>query len=336
MSEQTLPDHLKRLNREISEKDLLRLAELERNGRPYPTVTAAADQVADGTPWVDEIEIDRRRPTEAAEVAPEDGSKLLSSENLVVAGTVGVFTVGMILESYYRQFCRLKRAYQRQSVLMRGLESVALALAILAVIGYGVAREAKAYIEARQGPFLQDALVAPYNLDERPVSNATQSQALIPALIGSYLRTDQPITRSYPSSPTNQCLLGLEYDRDIIDPPTCVRRYGALNVAAGHYLNEWKAVDLAVARFPNDLSAEATMFDLLHHARNFGQVGNYAIGTGSSVDYFYSSVRGWFSFTWSQGPWIFSVSGPKLSYIEAVIEHYVVPQSDPVNPGPGA
>lgn len=368
-----IPEHMKHLVGEISEKDLLRLIEMEQkeapldwsaitqlqkgqaqpNSRPAtgsvlrkPADRSASDTeneqgfAVDYIPRVEDIELKNLRALEETkkEEEADDNFRLPTPEDLVVASEVGVLSVGMVFENSFFQLRGMKRAFTRQPAIVRGLELIAVAAAILVLIGFVVLREVKAYVRSQSGPFLAEALVAPYDLEKREVpAQDVDASLLIPATIGKYQRNSQPITRGYPSSPTNQCLLGLGYEANTIDAPNCNRSYGSTGVAYGRYVTgDWKNADLVIARFSNTTQAEGTMFDLLHHARKFGQVGNFSIGVGGEVSYFYSAVQLWYSFTWSHGPWIFSVSGPSLKYVEEIIEKYNIPQTDPLRPSVGA
>jgi hypothetical protein len=300
-----------------------------------PAQAASQDLI----PLAENIELKKLRPVEAdQEEEEDDGLRMPTAEDLMVAGEVGVLSVGMVLENSFFQLRGFKRAFNRQPALARGIELITLAALILSVIGFVAVREVKAYIKSHQGTFLAEALVAPYDLETQavPAPNAAAS-SLLPSTIGKFRSSNQPISQNFPSSPTHQCLLAIGYPRDAIGAPNCVRNYGTTGTAYSRYAtSNYKTADLVVARFASQIQAEGTMFDLLHHAREFGQVGNFSIGATGSVNYFYSSVRGWFSFTWSRGPWIFSVSGPNLQYVEDLITHYQVPQTDPLRTSPGA
>ncbi len=345
MSVNDIPENMRHLAGEISEKDLRRLIEMEKAGKsipaaaatftPSPAQTASQDHVA----WTEDIELKKLRPVKAEEDEDEaTGLQLPSPEDLLVAGEVGVLSVGMVLENSFFQVRGWKRAFNRQPALLRGIELISVALMILMVIGFVAVREVKAYIKSHQGTFLEEALVAPYDLEAQiiPASNSAAS-SLIPNAIGKYTNNNQAISQTAPSSPTNQCLLAIGYPRDAIGAPNCVRNYGTTGTAYGRYVTkDFRTADFVVARFASTAQAEGTMYDLLHHAREYGRVGNFSIGATGSVSYFYSSVRGWFSFTWSHGPWIFSVSGPNLQYVEDLVTHYQVVETDPLRSSPGA
>jgi len=163
--------------------------------------------------------------------------------------------------------------------------------------------------------------VPPHDLNLRPVpSTSAHAQTLMPATLGQFQRTNRPITTDSPSSPTNQCLVGLGYARDVIHPPYCARTYGPTSVAAAKYQSGYQTVDLAIARFPDESQAGRTMEELLAHARAYGRVGNFVVGGIGEVDFFYSSVRGWVSLTWSHGPWVYSISAAKFDNLEAMVE----------------
>ncbi len=232
-------------------------------------------------------------------------------------------SLGMIGERTVRKSADAKARFNRLPSVVRGAYLVTLATIILAGVGYFVGSVAYDHVKAQQGPFLSDALAAPYDLAARPAPPASASvQYLLPASLGSYARTSRPITQLQPSSPTNQCLLGLGYSREETNPPLCHRSYGMVSTAAAKYQGGNRFVDVAIGQSLSEEQAAQTMLELFYHARRYGQVGNFAVESVGEVDYFYSSVRGWVSFTWARGPWIFSISSNRVSTVEDVLSEF--------------
>jgi len=237
--------------------------------------------------------------------------------------TIGGLSLALIIERTAQFLRRAKADFDRLPRVVQGAFYIVTGVLILVAAGSLLGTQWQSLLGGDDGPVLVEALAAPYQLETRaaPPQDAEPWQ-LIPDPLGEYERSPDVITAENPSSPTNQCLLGLGYDAKIINAPFCTRSYGVIGTASARYLDGRIKVDLAIARFSNDIKAELTMFELLRHARQYGQVGDFALGGVRDADYFFSSVRGWVTLTWRRGPWIFSLSSVKFESLEPAIEAY--------------
>ena len=340
MTADTLPEGLEHLAREISAADLRRLVEmglLEVPARSEsspaqpstpeetrPTPPPATRETPATTAWTDFGELQEIQfalhDEEAEEEAPKRRFRLRDALDYL---TIGGLSLALILERTVTYLRKAKSDFDRLPLAVRGAFYLALALLLLALVGVILGMQLPSLLNDHSGPVLVEALAAPYDLEERdaPPSSAEAWQ-LVPDVLGEFERSTEIMTASNPSSPTNQCLLGLGYDTKIVNPPACARSYGVVGTGMARYLDGRIKVDLAVARFSNEAKAGITMFELLRHVRQYGQAGDFAIGGVREVDYFYSAVRGWVSFTWRRGPWIFSLSSTRYASLETAIAAY--------------
>jgi len=319
---------------QISPADLKRLAEIEQRQLNGPKAPAARTKevaqpskpaVSFDSKWtIDDDEAKLR-----ALVVDDDGEEDEETTRNVrwwdIPGMIHllVLSLAMIAERAFRRSSDAKASFDELPPIVRGVSLISLSAIFMLGVGYFAGNFAYDYIKSQRGPFLEEALAAPFELGERPMPAAAASaQSLLPQTIGDYVITDRAITQLQPSSPTNHCLLGLGYSREETNPPLCRRSYGMLSIASAQYRYKNRFVDVAIAQFPSDDQAAATMQELLSHARRWGQVGNFALDGVGGVDYFYSSVRGWMSFTWARGPWVFSISSNRVSTVEEVAPQF--------------
>jgi hypothetical protein len=305
---------LRRLAVEAENDEQLYLEEL----RGLAKKAARANIVVNQATWVQTRELEKlRKLTEDEEEEPRRRITPKVVWNSFYATLLGI---ALYPERAYNGVKKARRDFAQLPGMVRGVMLIAFALVLLTGATYTVGTVVRANIRAHQGPFLEDALVPPHDLNLRPVPSAsTDARALLSATLGQYQLTNRPITTDSPSSPTNQCLLGLGYARDVINPPYCKRTYGPTSVAAAKYQYGYQTADLAIARFPDEPQASRTMEELLAHARAYGRVGNFVVGGVGEVDFFYSSVRGWVSLTWSHGPWVYSISATKFDNLEDLV-----------------
>lgn len=320
LADQISPADLKRLaEAEKSSPTILRAPAPTRTFEPAPPSTPAVSLDSKWTTDDDETGLRAMLLDDTAEEHDRTGRTVRWWD---IPGLIQllVLSLAMMVERVYRRGSEAKARFDALPPLLRGAYLITLSIIIMLGAGYFVGTFAYDYIMSQRGPFLAEALVAPFELAERPVpvEGATAASAL-PSAIGDYVRTDRAITQLQPSSPTNHCLLGIGYSREETNPPLCRRSYGMLSIAAAQYRYQNRFVDVAIAQFPSEEHAAVTMEELLAHARRWGQVGNFALGGVGGVDYFYSSVRGWMSFTWARGPWVFSISSNRVSTVEEVI-----------------
>jgi hypothetical protein len=305
---------LRRLADDAEDAEQLYLEEM----RGLAKKAAHANTVVNQATWVQTRELQKlRKLTEDEEDEEEEPRRRITLKEVWTSFYATLLGIALYPERAYKGVKKARRDFAQLPGTVRGVMLVAFALVLLTGATYTVGTVVKANVRAHQGPFLEDALVPPHDLNLRPVPSAsTDARALLSATLGQYQLTNRPITTDNPSSPTNQCLLGLGYARDIVNPPYCKRTYGPTSVAAAKYQSGYQTVDLAIARFPDEPQAGRTMEELLAHARAYGRVGNFVVGGVGEVDFFYSSVRGWVSLTWSHGPWVYSISATKFNNLE--------------------
>lgn len=209
-------------------------------------------------------------------------------------------------------------------MFVRAVYYLAATAVVLLLVGFILGTQVTHLLSGGYNPpTLQESAAAPYGVSARllPPSDAQPAQ-LLPETLGEFPRSTETISVNNPSSPTNHCLLGLGYAPDVVNPPTCTRSYGMVGTASARYYNGRMKVDVAIARFSNEQKAHGTMVELLIHARRYGRVGDFAVSGLTPSDYFYSNVRGWISFTWSRGPWVFSISTVKMDTLEEAIKAF--------------
>lgn len=231
--------------------------------------------------------------------------------------------VGVLLAILFsRVFVVLNRGklwFNCQPPLLRGLTLITISLVMMIFVGFFFAGEVRAYLEGEKvGPVLEEALADPYGLDGRfDPTEADTARSVLPSVVFNFNRTASVLSKENSSSLLNHCVLGIpvpfEYDK------TCVRTIGALDTASARYMSRNEMADLTVSRFTNEAAAERTMLELLHYAREIGQVGNFSVAGVGPVDYFYSLSRGWTSFTWSRGAWVYTVSASSFEALENIV-----------------
>lgn len=322
-------DNLSHLAGQISRKDLERL-----NGRHTVTEEtplrrqAAAnnlrDLTADPAELIDDTQfhlealrhqaLQRRQAARERLIQRKTRTGTFSDQLDVV-----VLIFGVLVAKLYAQVYRVKRWWDRQPALMRGATMITVSLVTLAFVGFFFAGEVRAYLEGDvTGPVLDEALTDPYALDLRPMPSLQSSaESLLPRTLGDFTRTDVEFTADSTSTLMNHCILGIQLPFSYANE--CVRTVGHISAGSARYMGSSTMVDVAVIKFPLDHHAERTMEEVLHYAREIGQVGNFAVANAGSVNYMYSQVRGWVSFTWQRGPWIFSVSATSFQALEDAV-----------------
>ncbi|GAB4418616.1 MAG: hypothetical protein Kow00106_14670 [Anaerolineae bacterium] len=343
MTKQLSQEELERLSREISRADLQKLAERGLLGTAAPTSTPAERSRPASPSAGDNGALQQDRPIEVVRTAFGEVQQLrleldLDEEkeeeqaprrrfrlrDIPTYLTIGGLSLALIAERTYLYLRRAKRDFDRLPVFVRVVYYLAATAVVLLLVGFILGTQVTHLLGGGYNPpTLQESAAAPYGVGARllPPSNAQPAQ-LLPETLGDFPRSTETISVNNTSSPTNHCLLGLGYARDVVNPPTCARSYGMLGTASARYYDGRMKVDVAIARFSNEQQAHGTMVELLIHARRYGRVGDFAVSGLTPNDYFYSNVRGWLSFTWSHGPWIFSISTVKLETLEEAIKAF--------------
>lgn len=352
MSDDKLPEGLEHLAREISREDLQRLAQqgLLKPSRPAPDGHTPVPRHPPLSPRSDELPppdlalLERDKPAEVAytgfgelqqlrfdldlpaeeEGKEEEPKRRFRLRDIPTYITIGGLSLALVVERTYNQARRAKHDFDRLPVLVRALYYLAAALLSLALVGFVVGTQLTDLLDPKPDvPVLQEAIIAPYGVDGRALPPADyEPWQLLPETLGDFPRSPDVISATNTSSPTNQCLLGLGYASDVLDPPTCTRSYGMVGTASARYLSGRMKVDVAIARFSNPQKAHGTMIELLTHARKYGRLGNFSVAGITETDYFFSNVRGWRSFTWSHGLWVFSISTVKMEVLDQAVEAF--------------
>lgn len=343
MTEQLSPEELERLSREISRADLQKLAERGLLGATAPSDTQAKTprpepqsagnngallhdrpietvRTAFGEVQQLRLELDLDEEAEEEE-APKRRFRLRDIPTYI---TIGGLSLALIAERTYLYLRQAKRDFDRLPVFVRVVYYLAATAVVLLLVGFILGTQVTDLLGGGYNPpTLQESAAAPYGVSARllPPSDAEPAQ-LLPETLGEFPRSTETISVNNTSSPTNHCLLGLGYASDVVNPPTCTRSYGMVGTASARYYNGRMKVDVAIARFSNEQKAHGTMVELLIHARRYGRVGDFAVSGLTPSDYFFSNVRGWISFTWSHGPWVFSISTVKMDTLEEAIKAF--------------
>ncbi len=344
--DENLPEGLEHLAGEISREDLQRLVEqgLLKPSPPAPDGSTPTPRRSRGDelPPPDPALLERDKPAEIAhtrfgelqqlrfdldlaeEEEEEEPKRRFRLRDIPAYITIGGLSLALIGERTYNYVRRAKRDFDRLPVLVRTLYYLAAALLLLVLVGFIVGTQLTDILDPKPDvPVLQDAVFAPYGVDGRALPlDEYEPWQLLPESLGDFPRSPDVISATNTSSPTNQCLLGLGYASDVLNPPVCTRSYGMVGTASARYLNGRMKVDVAIARFSNPQKVHGTMIELLMHARQYGRLGNFSASSLLETDYFYSNVRGWRSFTWSHGVWIFSISTVKTEVLEQAVEAF--------------
>jgi hypothetical protein len=189
-----------------------------------------------------------------------------------------------------------------------------LASLILMWVVINLAQALIAAIQWTNRPTWNDRLTAPYNLESRiwPAFDLSNPTAVLPAAADKYAlqaAAAQPGLLA-------QCLLSA----DGKTPAICTIDQTADYVETGLYQNtDGHTVTVSTAHFETAEVAKDAALNLFMYSRSIGRIGNYVLVPSRSVDYYYSSTRDQFSFTWSSGPWVYTASSTSLDYLEQVI-----------------
>lgn len=324
MAEQSFND-LKHLAGQISAADLERLAKKD-NGNHSRHAAPAQQSILDA-PEEDTRQYVQAKQQYAAQrrqaarerLMMQKRSRLDAAHGLRATLELGVLLALLLVVRVYGRVFRFKLWFDRQSPLMRGLAMVAVSMVTLIIVGFVFAGEVTAYLEGEDfGPMLAEALADPYALEARPMpSAASDAETLLPVFIADFNRTGVVFSENNTTSLLNHCLLGIPYP--FKSEKRCTRTVGQVSTASARYLSRTEMVDVGITRFAEDDHAGRTTVELLHYARQIGQVGNFSVAGTGPVDYFYSGARSWISFTWARGPWVFSVSASSFTALEQAV-----------------
>jgi hypothetical protein len=236
----------------------------------------------------------------------------------------------------------LKAAYNRMDRRTRYLVIMLVATLILAWSMLTAVRLLSNHIAATTGPFLFDALKAPYSLDTRTLPLPVDAQTtVLPTAVGDITRLDEtvkvivPVAVSASQEAAAEEQVGIPLDSLAGYPlagclattatsnleSACVG-FSAQYVTFGDFQSkDGSRVNVIAAQFASDAEATQVMKALSRYAGSVGRVGNYALGVGT-VDYFNSATVDHHIFTWSHGMWVYTMTSKSLSLLESTIKSF--------------
>lgn len=202
---------------------------------------------------------------------------------------------------------RLGKRFDRRTIWL--LVSLVASLVLLLVM-FRLTQVGVSAVQWVNRPSIEQRLLAPYEKEERliPLVN-TSRQTVLPATLKGF-------TREYNAVPSllETCLLGA---RDQSNNCLSVQ---ARHVESGLYQNsEGQQVGVAIAQFKSKQDAAQALKEMYRYSRGIGRVGNYALATDRGIDYYYSSTRQNFSFSWSNGNWVFSINAAAFTALEEFV-----------------
>jgi len=196
------------------------------------------------------------------------------------------------VEEVERQFRRFDRRSQWIVIsIVAGL--------VLLWAAVGLMRAGADYLAWANRPSIQERIVAPFGLEERAIPAVdTQVNKVLPAEVGSFTFLEE----SEITTLLANCLMG-----------TCKSTYPPLYLEWVSYQRDGESpLSVVIAEFEFEEDADAMFRGMYNYSRAVGRMGNYALVGSLKVNYFYSSTRNVFSFTWTNGPWVYTVSGDQI------------------------
>jgi hypothetical protein len=187
---------------------------------------------------------------------------------------------------------------------------VLLALALFALISLTGDEPASA-----TAPSFSQALAAPYGIDRRsfPATDA-QINSLLPAAFEGYTPvTDMTVTNTGVYGPLMKCQFDPANPCGLSYIPQSAR-YMVYGVGGD------PMVVVFVSYYLGEQFSDQITLNLMDGARRFGRIGDFVTYGHAATDYFYSYAQGWFSFTYSRGPWVVSVSARSMAALEAAVK----------------
>ncbi len=240
--------------------------------------------------------------------------------------------VAMLLAVLHLIFDYARLFVSRVPARLKALILIMTALVVLVVCMGFVTERLLDHIADTRGPFLTEALRAPYALETRPLPPLEAGALTIfPARVGGYLLTQ--VVQVGPADSTAAPAGGL----DAMSPPAgllgrCALGLYNFHVTACDFARDYTAQGAAVGVYTRpggtdpvyvyavqfaDMERVAEALAALRgYARTIGRTSGFALYGAASVDYFQSSTRGWFSFDWVRANWIFQVSARAQAELE--------------------
>lgn len=202
----------------------------------------------------------------------------------------------------YARWMQLKRR-------TRWLVVITLASLVLAAALMTLSNAAIEHIDNTRGPFLEEALVAPYQIAARALPSA--DRALL-ATVGGYRYHQDSAETPVTYHRSGQCLLQIDSDKAAIcglDASVKAR------VSGGYLRDDGAAVSVVAAQLSSSAEVSAAMPELVTFSDQNGSIGNFSVG-GGNVDYFYSREGDRYAFTWSRADWIYTASSTSFAALE--------------------
>lgn len=189
--------------------------------------------------------------------------------------------------------------------------SAALIITGFVILGFVVLYVVQSAVQWAARPTFEQRLAAPYQLDARPIAELdTTVGSLLQGSYGEFV-----IAGSEVNSLVGRCLQSAS-------ETGCTLTYAPLYVETAQYTNTSGSVSLIAAQYAAGIEASEVNYDLYRFARSSGRIGNFAFLPDLPVNYFYSSTREGYTFTWSHGQWIYSVSSANLETLSQFVSTF--------------
>lgn len=218
---------------------------------------------------------------------------------------------GYVLPVYERGVALVKRIHPRVWAITGIMVSI---LVLLIVVYAGISLfTGEEPVEEPATITIAEALRAPYDLNEKSTLDPEAALGdVIPQNFGDFTRVVNVEADATFGRLTN-CLV----DNGFFE---CGLDYTPQYSNASFYEDSrGNRIEVVAANYWNEESTSDTMYDAVGVARTFSRVGNFVVGVGE-IEYFYSTTRNWFSFTWGHGAWIFSVSASNADVLELALQ----------------
>ncbi|MCQ3930716.1 MAG: hypothetical protein DPW16_09660 [Chloroflexi bacterium] len=172
-------------------------------------------------------------------------------------------------------------------------------------------------------PSAQQVFAAPYDIDQRQLPvDGTDPNAFLPQTIGesyAFVTTSLPIDSG--TQKVNPNAVGALHMCMVDFDNSCTMQYTPQYYTLGRYADvNQEVVQVFVGNYWTPETAHITVTELITRSRTVGYVGNFVSGGLGTIDYFYSTSNGWYSFTWTRGAWVISVSGRSREALETAIQ----------------
>lgn len=236
------------------------------------------------------------------------------------------------------QPAKVRAAYNRLSYRTRAFIMIGVGVMVLIWTVVLMLQAVTEHVRATTGPFLMDAIKAPYQLETRLIPMLPADQGfLLPISFGEYSASSIPFQATpapdqkagapvtpvtLPASALNvplaNCLLSAV---DGAAPTNCTTYTATFSTSVDYMNASGTAVNVAMSFFAGHTDASQVMRKIQQQAATLGSIGNYAIGV-TPVDYFYSSQSGIYSFSWANGPWVNTASSASFDDLEKFLKQF--------------